>query len=331
MSVPVHDHDSHDHDHTHGVIDPHILTSRRGIWAIKWSFFCLFATALVQGSIVWLSGSVALFADTLHNLGDALTALPLWFAFLVTRRKPTNRFTLWIWASRRLSGRCHRPHHSLQPLAVGYQSLQGLLHPTSVEHLPAVLFAALIGFFGNEAVARLRLKVGREIGSAALVADGYHARADGLTSLGVLGSVGGMWLGYPLADPLVGVLIALAILKMTWESGKAVFLRLLDAVDPVVIDEIKDAMVKVPGVHEVTQVRVRWLGHRMHAEANITVNSELSIERGHAIAAEARHQVLHRLNYLSNATIHIDPVNASGEEHHRIERHVHGNLPTHSH
>ncbi len=250
MSVPVHNHDSHHHDHTHGVTDPHILTSERGIWAIKWSFF------------VWLSGSVALFADTLHNLGDALTALPLWFAFLLIRRKPTNRFTYGYGRVEDLAGVAIVLIILFSALAVGYQSLQGLRHPTSVEYLPAVLIAALIGFFGNEAVARLRLKVGKEIGSAALVADGYHARADGLTSLGVLGSVGGVWLGYPFVDPLVGVLIALVILKMAWESGKAVFLRLLDAVDPQVVEEIREAARETSGVAEVTEARVRWIGHR---------------------------------------------------------------------
>jgi cation diffusion facilitator family transporter len=141
----------------------------------------------------------------------------------------------------------------------------------------------------------------------------------------------GVWLGYPLADPLIGLFISVLICRVVWQSSKSVFTRRLDGIDPVVIDEIKDAMRQIPGVHEVTEVRVRWLGHRMHAEANIAVNSDLSIERGHEIANEARHQVLHRLSYLSNATIHIDPLNASGEDHHRIEHHVHGNLPAHSH
>ncbi len=331
MSVPVHNHDSHHHDHTHGVTDPHILTSERGIWAIKWSFFWLFITALVQGGIVWLSGSVALFADTLHNLGDALTALPLWFAFLLIRRKPTNRFTYGYGRVEDLAGVAIVLIILFSALAVGYQSLQGLRHPTSVEYLPAVLIAALIGFFGNEAVARLRLKVGKEIGSAALVADGYHARADGLTSLGVLGSVGGVWLGYPFVDPLVGVLIALVILKMAWESGKAVFLRLLDAVDPQVVEEIREAARETSGVAEVTEARVRWIGHRLHAELNVAVNLALSIERAHDIAKEVRHTLLHQLQYLSNATIHLDPLTASGETHHRIGEHAHDELPFHSH
>jgi len=180
-------------------------------------------------------------------------------------------------------------------------------------------------------VALVRIRVGKEIGSAALIADGYHARVDGLTSLAVLFGAVGMWLGFPLADPIVGLLISVAILQIVWESGKAVFTRLLDGIDPEVIDEIRHALNHAPGVHEVSEVRVRWLGHRLHAEVNIAVSSELSVEKGHDIAKEARHQLLHDLRYLSNATIHIDPANASGEDHHRIREHAHGDLPGHSH
>ncbi len=124
-----------------------------------------------------------------------------------------------------------------------------------------VVVASVIGFLGNEAVAILRIKVGKEIGSAALIADGYHARVDGLTSLAVLFGAGGVWLGYPLGGSLIGLLITVAILRIVWESGKAIFTRLLDGVEPEVIDEIKQAVTHLPGVRDVTEVRVRWLGH----------------------------------------------------------------------
>lgn len=191
--------------------------------------------------------------------------------------------------------------------------------------------AAVIGFLGNEAVAIFRIQVGKEIGSAALIADGYHARVDGLTSLAVLFGAVGIWLGYPLADPLVGLLITAAIFRIVWEFGKTVFARLLDGIDPEVVDEVRHAAHHTPGVHHVTEVRARWLGHRLHAEVNIAVSPDLSVERGHEIAREVRHQLLHHLRYLSRATIHIDPVNASGEEHHRIVEHMHDDLPAHSH
>ncbi len=321
----------HSHDHTHGTIDPGLLTTERGIWAIKWSFVGLFVTAIFQVVVVLISGSVALLADTIHNIGDAATALPLWVAFTLGRRKPTNRFTYGLGRVEDLAGVTIVLIILLSAIIAGYLSIDRFLHPQTVEYLWAVIIASVIGFVGNEAVAIFRIIVGKEIGSAALIADGYHARVDGLTSLAVLFGAVGVWLGYPLADPIVGLVISAAILRIVWESGKAVFTRLLDGVDPEVIDEIRHALNHIPGVHEVSEVRVRWLGHRLHAEVNIAVISDLSVEKGHDIAKEARHQLLHDLRYLSNATIHIDPVNASGEDHHRIREHAHGDLPGHSH
>jgi cation diffusion facilitator family transporter len=191
--------------------------------------------------------------------------------------------------------------------------------------------AAVIGFLGNEAVAVLRIKVGHEIGSAALVADGYHARVDGLTSLAVLGGAVGVWAGYPLADPLVGLLITAVIVRIVWQSSATVFTRLLDGVDPQVVEEIRHAAQHTPGVREVTEVRARWLGHRLHAELNLAVQADLSVQDGHAIATAVRHNLLHHLRYLAQATIHVDPMQASGEAHHRIAAHVHDDLPPHAH
>jgi cation diffusion facilitator family transporter len=317
--------------HTHGAIDPSIFTTQRGIWAIKWSFLGLFATALFQVVIVLFSGSVALLADTIHNIGDAATAIPLWIAFRLAQWKPSKRFTYGLGRVEDLAGVAIVLTILFSAIIAGYESIDRLFHPQTVGYLWAVIIASVIGFLGNEAVAIFRIKVGKEIGSAALIADGYHARVDGLTSLAVLFGAVGVWLGYPLADPIVGLLITVAILRIVWESGKAIFIRLLDGVDPEAIDEIKHAVGHTQGVQDVTEVRVRWLGHRLHAEVNIAVSPELSVEKGHEIANEARHQLLHHLRYLSNVTIHIDPVNASGEEHHHIVEHAHGDLPSHSH
>jgi len=317
--------------HTHGAIDPSIITTQRGIWAIKWSFFGLVATALFQVVIVFLSGSVALLADTIHNIGDAATAIPLWIAFMLARRKPSKRFTYGLGRVEDLAGVAIILTILFSAIVAGYESLDRLFNPRSVQYLWAVIVASVVGFLGNEVVAQFRIKIGKEIGSAALIADGYHARVDGLTSLAVLFGAVGVWLGYPLADPIVGLLITVAILRIVWESGKAVFARLLDGVDPEVVEEIKHAVNHIPDVQGVTEVRVRWLGHRLHAELNVAVSPELSVEKGHEVAKQVRHQLLHHLRYLSNATIHIDPVNASGEEYHRFPEHVHGDLPPHSH
>lgn len=329
--APSNGHHSHSHDHLHGAVDSSLLSTERGIWAIKWSFLGLMVTALLQIVVVAWSGSVALLADTIHNLGDAGTAIPLWVAFRLAQRKPSTRFTYGYGRVEDLAGVAIVLTILLSALVAGYQSVQRLLHPQPVEYLGAVVAASIIGFLGNEAVAIFRIRVGKEIGSAALVADGYHARVDGLTSLAVLLGAVGVWLGYPLADPLVGLLITLTIFRIVWESGKAVFTRLLDGVDPEVIEEIRHAIHHTPGVEEVTEVRVRWLGHRLHAEVNVAVDPHLSVREGHNIAQEVQHQILHHLRYICQATVHVDPITASGEGHHRTPQHAHGSLSTHSH
>src|SRR5215207_2798689 len=261
-----HHHDHEDHGHTHGAVDPSIATSERGIWAVKWSFFVLFATALVQVVVVLLSGSVALLSDTIHNFGDAATAVPLGIAFALSRLGASRRFPFGYGRVEDLAGVVVVLIILFSAVVAGYQAIERLLNPQPIGFLWAVVAASVVGFIGNETVAVFRIRVGREIGSAALVADGYHARTDGWTSLAVLLGAVGVWLGYPLADPIVGLLITAAILGIVWQSGKAVFTRLLDGVEPEIIDEVREAAGRVPGVENVAEVRARWVGHRLHAE-----------------------------------------------------------------
>jgi cation diffusion facilitator family transporter len=319
------------HDHTHGTLDPALLTTEKGIWAVKWSLVGLLVTASLQAVVVALTSSVALLADTIHNFGDAATAVPLWVAFVMARKKPTQRFNYGFGRVEDVAGIAIIVAMLASAGLAAYESITRLLEPHEIHYLGMVAAASLIGFAGNEVVAMFRIRVGREIGSAALVADGYHARIDGVTSLGVLLGVVGVWLGYSQADALVGLAITIVIFKIVWDSGKSLFTRLLDGVDPEVIDEVHHTAHHVAGVVEVTDVRVRWLGHRLLADVNIAVASALSVEEGHQIAHEVRHQLLHHLPYLANATIHVDPANASGEHHHRIADHAHDELPTHSH
>jgi len=328
--VITNDH-QHPHAHLHGMVDPSIVTTQRGIWAVKWSFAGLLATAIFQAVIVAYSGSVALLADTIHNIGDAATAVPLWIAFVLARRKPTRRFTYGYGRLEDLAGVAVVLTILLSAAVAGYEAVDRFFHPRMVTHLWTVVIASVVGFLGNEVVARFRIKVGKEIGSAALIADGNHARVDGITSLAVLFGAVGIGMGFPIADPLVGLLITAAIIRIVWESGKLIFTRLLDGVDPEIVDEIKHAVNHSRGVRDVSEVRVRWLGHRLHAELNVAVNPELSVEEGHRIATDVRHRLLHDLRYLSNAIIHIDPANASGEAHHRVADHAHDDLPRHSH
>ncbi|MDW5552245.1 cation diffusion facilitator family transporter [Methanosarcina sp.] len=310
----VHSHKhSHGHSHTHGTVDPSILATNKGLWAVKWSFIGLMVTAILQIFIVFISGSVALLADTIHNFGDASTAIPLAIAFSLARRKPSKRFSYGYGRVEDLAGIVIVFLILFSAAVAGYESVNRFLNPQPVEHLQAVVIAAIIGCVGNEVVAQFRMKVGKEIGSAALIADGYHARIDGFTSLAVLVGAIGIWLGYPVIDPLIGMLITISILKIVVDSSKLVFTRLLDGVEPEVFDNVKNITESVEGVCEVTDLRVRWIGHRLHAEINASVSPSLSVEEGHEIANSIREKLLENFSYLSGTTIHVDPLTASGE------------------
>ena len=327
--------DHHDggggHGHTHGTIDPSIAATDRGLWAVKWSFAILFLTTVIQVVIFYFSGSIALLADAIHNVGDAATAVPLGIAFILGKRKPSKRFTYGFGRVEDLAGLAVVLTILASAIWAGYESINRFFHPKPVTYLWAVVIGGIIGFLGNEGVAIFRIKVGKEMGSAALVADGYHARTDGFASLVVVLSAIGIYLGFPLADPILGIIMTVLILRIVWESSAAVFTRILDGVDPEVPDQIKAQAKQTEGVEDVTEVRVRWLGHRMHAELNVAVAQNLSVEQGHDIANRVRHELLHNLQFLSGVTIHVDPANASGEEHHKIEEHAHGGEPAHSH
>lgn len=278
-------------------------------------------TAFIQIFVVWISGSVALLADTIHNFGDAATAIPLGFAFLLSRKKPDKSFTYGYGRAEDLAGLFIVFIIFLSAAVAAYEAFSRLLYPQPVVFLWAVAAASIVGFLGNELVAKYRIRVGNEIGSASLVADGYHARADGFTSLAVLLGALGVWIGYPLADPLIGLLITVAILRIVWEAGKSVFSRMMDGVDPGIVDDIRQVVSQVKEVQDITEVRVRWLGHRLYAEVNIAVDSGISVKEGHEIAVNVRHNMLHGLNYLSNAVVHVDPLGASGEIFHRLPGH----------
>ena len=327
-----HEHSDHqNHRHSHGTIDPAIAATQRGIWAVKWSFVILFVTALLQILVVLLSNSIALLADTIHNFGDAATAIPLWIAFAFARLKPSKRFPFGYGRVEDLAGVAVILTILFSAVVAGYEAINRFLHPSQVNHLWAVIAASIVGFAGNEGVALFRIKVGKEIGSAALIADGYHARVDGWTSLAVLFGTVGVWIGYPMADPLVGIAITVAILFVVWDSGKVVFTRMLDGVEPEVLEEIVHSARHVEGVKDVGEARARWIGHRLHAELNIAVYRQLSVREGHEIAKEVRHQLLHQLKHLGNVVVHIDPEDNAGEAHHKIVDHSHDGLPIHSH
>src|SRR5215207_8479849 len=327
-----HGHGPHDHGtghgHTHGVVDPTIVTTARGIWAIKWSFVMLAITAVLQLIIVGFSGSVALLADTIHNVGDAATAIPLWIAFTLVRRGSTRRFTYGLGRVEDVAGVIIVLIILFSAIVAGWQAVDRLINPEPIAYLGWVAAAGVMGFLGNEAVAVFRIRVGREIASAALVADGYHARVDGLTSLAVVLGAMGVWLGFPLADPIVGLVITVAILGIVWQSGRAIFTRMLDGVEPGVTDRIRHAAEHVPGIRRIEDVRARWLGHRMVAELDIRVDPMTSVRDADKTATALEKELAAHIPAFTSARIRIRPHQGEAAAvphlHDRARGHIHG-------
>lgn len=318
-----HDHGGHGHGHGRGHshdaadrVDRALEASADGIRALKWSLVGLGVTAVLQAVVVAFTGSVALLGDTLHNFADALTALPLWFAFTIGRRDRTRRYTYGFGRAEDLAGLAIVGAIVASAVLAGYESVQRLVHPSPVRHLAAVAAAGVVGFVGNEVVARYRIRTGRRIGSAALVADGMHARTDGLTSLAVVAGAIGVGLGFERADAIVGLVITAAIVLVLWSAARDVFRRLMDAVDPALVDQAEDVLRSVDGIESIGDVRIRWIGHRLRCEVEICVGPELSVVEGHAIADRAYHALLHEVPKLASALVHVSPSDDDGVDHH---------------
>lgn len=294
------------HGHTHGVIDPTLTTTDRGIWAIKWSFAILAVTAVLQLIVVYISGSVALLADTIHNVGDATTAIPLWVAFVLGRRKPSRTFAYGLGRVEDLAGILIVLMILFSAIVAGYVAIDRLLHPQPVTELGWLAAAGIVGFLGNEAVAVFRIRVGRQMNSAALIADGYHARTDGLTSLAVVLGAVGVWLGFPLADPIIGLLITVAILGIVWQSARAVITRTLDGVEPGVTDAIRGTAGHVPGVARVADVKARWIGHQLHADVAVVFEAGLTLAAAAGVAGAIKEELRTHMPALRTANITLE-------------------------
>lgn len=296
----------HSHDAADSVDDT-LESTAAGIRTVKISLLVLGLTALIQIVIVVMSGSVALAADTIHNFADALTAVPLWIAFALGAKPATRRYTYGFGRVEDLAGSFVVAMITMSAIIAGYEAIARLIHPQQIEHVGWVDLAGLVGFIGNEWVALYRIRVGHRIGSAALIADGLHARTDGFTSLAVLCSAGGVALGFPLADPIVGLLITAAILAVLRTAARDVFRRLLDGVDPAMVDAAEQALAARPGVQAVRSVRMRWIGHRLHADAELDVDPALDLAQAHRIAHDAEHELTHTVPKLTTALIHAYP------------------------
>lgn len=310
--------------HKHGVegtVDRALETSDRGMTALKISLIGLAATAAFQLVIVLVSGSVALLADTIHNFADALTAVPLWIAFAVGRRAANRSYTYGYGRAEDLAGIFVIVMIALSAGVAAWESIHRLIEPQLITNVGWVVVAGVVGFLGNEAVAIYRIRIGKEIGSAALVADGHHARTDGLTSLGVVLGAVGVLLGFPLADPLVGLVITLAILFVLKGAATQIFHRLMDAVDPELTVSAERIVAATEGVEGEPHVRIRWVGHELWADAELTVDCDRSLSEAHAIAERAQHDLLHELPRLARVTVHVDPCDHGGSDHHASTAH----------
>jgi cation diffusion facilitator family transporter len=303
-AVGRHSHDAADQ------VDDVLEADAAGRRALLISLAVLAVTAAIQTVVVVASGSVALLGDTLHNLADALTAVPLLIAFRLARRPATKRYTYGYGRAEDLAGLFVIAMIALSAVLAGYEAIDRLIYPRPVSHLWAVAAAAVVGFIGNEWVARYRIRVGRRIGSAALVADGLHARTDGFTSLAVLFGAGGVALGWQRADPIVGLVITVAIVGVLRSAVRQVGARLMDAVDPDLVDQATAAVTSVTGISGVRELRIRWIGHTLRAEVDVTVPADLTVTEAHDLAHHAETHLLDQVRRLTAATVHASPAGA---------------------
>ena len=333
-----HDHDEHEHDHDleeheghgehghgghgheHGRVDADLYGNRAGLRAVQISTAGMFIVAAIQFVIADIGGSAGLFADALHNLGDVLTTVALWIAFVIARRAANQRYTYGYYRTEDLAGIFIVLVIIASAVAGAVESILKLTSGAPPTQLPLSMAAALVGVAGNELLAQYKISVGKRINSVPLIADGQHSRIDGLTSLAAFAGLIGVALGFRIADPIAGLVITVVILTVVYSTTRSVLQRLLDAVDSRVVPSIVSIASEVPGVEAVNDVRARWVGHTLHVAMNIEVDAELTLVKAHAIAEEVRHRLFHRVKGLSEAIIHTDP-HSHDEDYHQLVAH----------
>ena len=333
-----HDHDGHEHDHDleeheghgehghgghgheHGRVDADLYGNQAGLRAVQISTAGMFIVAAIQFAIAGIGGSAGLFADALHNLGDVLTTVALWIAFVIARRAANQRYTYGYYRTEDLAGIFIVLVIIASAVAGAVESILKLTSGAPPTQLPLSMAAALVGVAGNELLAQYKISVGKRINSVPLIADGQHSRIDGLTSLAAFAGLIGVALGLRIADPIAGLVITVVILTVVYSTTRSVLQRLLDAVDSRVVPSIVSIASEVPGVEAVNDVRARWVGHTLHVAMNIEVDAELTLVKAHAIAEEVRHRLFHRVKGLSEAIIHTDP-HSHDEDYHQLVAH----------
>src|SRR5712691_6369666 len=322
-----HDHEEHvhghgGHGHTHGTINAELYSNREGLRAVQISTAGMLLVALIQFAIALVGGSAGLFADALHNLGDALTTVALWIAFVLSSRAANQRYTYGYFRAEDLAGVFIVLVIIASAVAGAVASIQKLTSGSVPTQLFLSMAAALVGVAGNELLAQYKINVGKRINSVPLVADGQHSRIDGLTSLAAFIGLIGVRLGFPITDPIAGLVITVVILTVVYSTSRSVLQRLLDAVDPHIVPSIITTASEVPGVEEVTDVRARWIGRTLHVIMNIEVDAELTLVQAHTIAEEVRHRIYHRITGISEAIIHTDTHIHEAHYHEAMSHHI---------
>lgn len=317
-----HEHDEHGHGHEHGKVDADLYGNQAGLRAVQLSTAGMLLVSAIQFAIALIGGSAGLFADALHNFGDVFTTVALWIAFVISSRAANQRYTYGYYRAEDLAGIFIVLVIIASAVAGAVESIQKLTSGNVPTHIYLSMAAALVGVVGNELLAQYKISVGKRINSVALVADGQHSRIDGLTSLAAFAGLIGVMLGFPIADPIAGILITLVIIIVVFTTSRSVLQRLLDAVDPHVVPSIITTALAVPGVEAATDVRARWVGHTLHVVMNIEVNAELTLSKAHAIAEEVRHRLFHKIKGISEVVIHTDPSSASGDHHQEMAHHI---------
>lgn len=299
---------AHDHGETDSVaVDDAVRDNNMGIVTIWLSLGLLWLTTVLQAVIYTFTNSVALLADAGHNLVDALNSIPLLIAFYLARRAATRRFTYGFGRAEDIAGIFIVISIVVSAWHIIQESFQRFVNPMPLENLGWVILAALIGFVGNEAVAMLQIRMGKRIGSDAMVADGQHARIDGITSLAVLIAVFGAWINIPILDPVIGVLIGVAIIGIAWHAITKVFFRLMDAVDPGIVSRIEHFAEQVEGIDEIVKLRVHWVGHRLYTEITASIDEALTLVEGHAISRRVQETLTEAIPAMAEVVVHLQP------------------------
>ncbi len=316
------DHGHGGHGHEHGKVNAELYSNTLGLRAVQISTGGMLLVSLIQFAIAIIGGSAGLFADALHNAGDVLTTIALWIAFVLSSRAANQRYTYGYHRSEDLAGIFIVLIIIASSVASAVESILKLTSGSVPTQLYLSMAAALVGVVGNEVLAQYKISVGRRINSVPLIADGQHSRIDGLTSLAAFLGLVGARLGFPIADPIAGLVITVVIITVVYSTSRSVLQRLLDAVDPKLAPFIFTIASAVPGVESVDDIRARWVGHTLQVAMNIEVDGQLTLLQAHDIAEEVRHALFHRIEGISEAIIHTDPHSHESDPHEKMAHHM---------